>query len=71
MSSFNYEKDPQGIVTLTMDMAGPVNTINAEYQAAMQESIDRLEHEPALTGVIFASAKKVFVHDFELNWLIY
>lgn len=70
MSSFNYEKDPQGIVTLTMDMAGPVNTINAEYQAAMQESIDRLEHEPALTGVILASAKKVFVAGADLNALV-
>jgi len=34
MSVFKYEKDEQGIVTVTMDMTGPVNAINAEYTGA-------------------------------------
>ncbi|AFU98889.1 hypothetical protein [Simiduia agarivorans] len=27
---FEYEKDSQGIVTVTMNMTGPVNAMNAE-----------------------------------------
>ena len=37
MSTFKYEKDQNGIVTITMDMSGPVNAMNAEYHVAMSE----------------------------------
>jgi len=67
MGVFNYEKDNQGIVTVTMDMSGPVNAINAEYNDAMDETVQRLESEEGLTGVIFASAKKVFFAGADLN----
>ena len=60
MGVFKYEKDSDGIVTITMDMSGPVNAINAEYNAAMDETVVRLEEETDLAGVVFASAKKVF-----------
>ena len=30
MSVFNYDKDTDGIVTVTMDMNGPVNAMNEE-----------------------------------------
>ena len=60
MGVFKYEKDQQGIVTVTMDMTGPVNAINAEYRGAMDETLIRLEVEKGLSGVVFASAKKVF-----------
>ena len=43
MSVFKYEKDADGIVTVTMDMTGPVNAMNEEYRQAMAETIDRLE----------------------------
>lgn len=60
MSVFKYEKDSDGIVTITMDMTGPVNSMNDEYGEAMEETLCRLEAESDLSGVIFASAKKVF-----------
>jgi 3-hydroxyacyl-CoA dehydrogenase/enoyl-CoA hydratase/3-hydroxybutyryl-CoA epimerase len=67
MSVFKYEKDEQGIVTVTMDMTGPVNAINAEYTGAMDQTVGRLEAEEGLSGVVFASAKKVFFAGADLN----
>ena len=43
MGVFKYEKDQQGIVTVTMDMTGPVNAINAEYNDAMDETVVRAQ----------------------------
>jgi 3-hydroxyacyl-CoA dehydrogenase/enoyl-CoA hydratase/3-hydroxybutyryl-CoA epimerase len=45
MSVFKYERDNHGIVTVTMDMTGPVNAMNAEYHSAMSETIAKLEIE--------------------------
>ena len=45
MSVFKYEKDADGIVTVTMDMTGPVNAMNEEYRTAMDETLQRLEAE--------------------------
>ena len=70
MSVFNYEKDADGIVTVTMDMTGPVNAMNEEYRTAMAETVDRLEQEQGLTGVVFASAKKTFFAGGDLNELL-
>ena len=70
MSVFKYEKDADGIVTVTMDMSGPVNAMNEEYRAAMQETVDRLEQETGLTGVVIASAKKVFFAGGDLHDLL-
>lgn len=57
-----YERDDEGIVTLTMDDpdAG-ANTMNTAYKAAMGETIDRLESErDEITGVVLTSGKKTF-----------
>lgn len=70
MSVFKYEKDADGIVTVTMDMTGPVNAMNAEYREAMAGAVDKLEQEEGLTGVIFASAKKTFFAGGDLNDLL-
>ncbi|NIB38163.1 3-hydroxyacyl-CoA dehydrogenase [Pseudomaricurvus alkylphenolicus] len=70
MSVFNYDKDNNDIVTITMNMTGPVNAMNAEYNDAMRTTIERLEAEPALTGVIFASTKKTFFAGGDLNDLV-
>jgi len=59
-NGFIYDKDADGIVTVTMDMDGPVNAMNAQYRAAMAETVTRLEQETNLAGVIFASAKSTF-----------
>lgn len=70
MSVFKYEKDSHGIVTITMDMTGPVNTMNEEYRTAMGEAVDRLEAEDGLSGVVIASAKKVFFAGGDLHMLL-
>ncbi len=57
-----YERDDEGIVTLTMDDpdAG-ANTMNDTYVRSMGETIDRLEAErEQITGVVLTSAKKTF-----------
>ncbi len=61
MSGFIYEKDADGIVTVTMDMAGqPVNTMNEDFYGLLRDTVTRLEQEEGLTGVILASAKSTF-----------
>lgn len=70
MSVFHYDKDADGIVTITMDMTGPVNAMNDEYRAAMGDAVLRLESEEGLTGVVLASAKKVFFAGGDLNDLV-
>ncbi len=70
MSVFNYDKDSDGIVTITMDMTGPVNSMNEEYGQVMPATIERLEGEEALAGVVFASAKKTFFAGGNLDELL-
>ena len=70
MSVFKYQKDQDGIVTITMDMTGPVNAMNAEYHTAMNEAVGKLEAEEGLTGVVIASAKQVFFAGGDLNVLL-
>jgi 3-hydroxyacyl-CoA dehydrogenase/enoyl-CoA hydratase/3-hydroxybutyryl-CoA epimerase len=64
-----FEKDPQGIVTLTFDAPNaPVNTMTAEWQAAFTQSVERLATEKSsIKGVILASAKKTFFAGAELK----
>ncbi|HEY3653705.1 MAG TPA: enoyl-CoA hydratase-related protein [Steroidobacteraceae bacterium] len=70
MSGFNYEKDAEGIVTVTMDMDGPVNTMNGEFREEMGKAVDRLEKQADLKGVIFASAKSTFFAGGDLRELL-
>jgi 3-hydroxyacyl-CoA dehydrogenase/enoyl-CoA hydratase/3-hydroxybutyryl-CoA epimerase len=70
MSVFKYEKDGDGIVTVTMDMTGPVNAMNAEFDEAIAGTVQQLEAEQDLAGVVFASAKKTFFAGGDLNWLL-
>ncbi len=59
--TFNYQKDSDNIVTVTMDMNGPVNAMNDEYFTLMAETVDRLEAErDSIAGVIITSAKSTF-----------
>ena len=69
MSGFNYEKDANGIVTVTMDMDGPVNSMSEAFLPALRETVEKLEAEGDLTGVVLASAKKTFFAGGDLNSL--
>jgi 3-hydroxyacyl-CoA dehydrogenase/enoyl-CoA hydratase/3-hydroxybutyryl-CoA epimerase len=59
---FNYSKDNDNIVTITMDMQGrSANVINQEFGKLWLETIDRLEKEKAeIAGVVLTSAKSTF-----------
>lgn len=69
MSGFNYEKDADGIVTVTMDMAGPVNSMSPEFLPLLEDTVSKLEEEEGLTGVVFASAKSTFFAGGDLKTL--
>ena len=65
-TAVRYERDDDGIVTLTLDdpTAG-ANTMNELYQRSMRVAVDRLYDELAtdehgVSGVVVASAKKTF-----------
>ena len=70
MNVFKYEKDNDGIVTVTMDMPGPVNSMTAEYRAAMHDTVETLEAEEGLTGVIITSAKQTFFAGGDLKEIL-
>src|SRR3954454_6130561 len=57
-----YDRDADGVVTLTMDDPGQsANTMNPAYVAAMAAAADRLEAErDEVTGVIVTSGKTTF-----------
>lgn len=68
MQEIRFEKDADGIVTLTFDSQGQsANTMNAAWNDDFQEAVGRLETEEGLTGVVLASAKKTFFAGADLN----
>jgi 3-hydroxyacyl-CoA dehydrogenase/enoyl-CoA hydratase/3-hydroxybutyryl-CoA epimerase len=64
-----FEKDAEGVVTLTFDAPGaPVNTMTEAWEHAFAAAVERLGKEKASTkGVILASAKKTFFAGAELK----
>src|SRR5688572_24893058 len=68
-SPVHFEKDSEGIVTITFDAPNaPVNTMTEEWQDAFTAAVERLGKEKASTkGVILASAKKTFFAGAELK----
>ncbi|MSZ78218.1 MAG: 3-hydroxyacyl-CoA dehydrogenase, partial [Actinobacteria bacterium] len=65
-TAVRYERDADGIVTLTLDDPNQsANTMNALYIASMKTAVDRLyddlaADEASIKGVVVASAKKTF-----------
>jgi 3-hydroxyacyl-CoA dehydrogenase/enoyl-CoA hydratase/3-hydroxybutyryl-CoA epimerase len=61
-TAVHYEKDADGIVTLTLDdPTASANTMNEIYIASMQAAVDRLYDEAdSIFGVVITSAKKTF-----------
>jgi 3-hydroxyacyl-CoA dehydrogenase/enoyl-CoA hydratase/3-hydroxybutyryl-CoA epimerase len=70
MSAFRYERDADGIVTVTMNMTGPVNAMNSEYRQSMGAAVTRMEQEAGLTGVVLASGKSTFFAGGDLKELL-
>ncbi|MEM9695110.1 MAG: 3-hydroxyacyl-CoA dehydrogenase NAD-binding domain-containing protein, partial [Myxococcota bacterium] len=69
-NQLKYEKDAAGIVTITIDMDGPVNKMNEHFGTEFGTVVDRLEKEDDLAGVVLASAKKTFFAGGDLEWLL-
>lgn len=61
-SAVRYDKDADGIVTLTLDdPTASANTMNDLFQESMAAAVQRLYDEvDSVTGVVIASAKKTF-----------
>jgi 3-hydroxyacyl-CoA dehydrogenase/enoyl-CoA hydratase/3-hydroxybutyryl-CoA epimerase len=69
--AISYDRDAEGIVTLTMDASGSANVMDDEYREAMGAAVARLEAErDAISGVIVTSAKKTFFAGGDLKMLI-
>lgn len=67
----HYDRDDDGIVTLTFDSRGQsANTMNQAWLSAMEDALDRLEAEKDLKGVVLASAKKTFFAGGDLNEML-
>ncbi|MEM6662118.1 MAG: 3-hydroxyacyl-CoA dehydrogenase NAD-binding domain-containing protein [Pseudomonadota bacterium] len=71
MTEIQYDKDADGIVTLTFDSQGQsANTMNQAWTASMYAALDRLDAEDGLTGVVLASAKKTFFAGGDLGEML-
>ena len=71
MSAIQFEKNADGIVILTLDSPNQsANTMNADFQVALTEIIEKIKAESGITGVIFRSAKKTFFAGGDLDELI-
>src|SRR6478735_5525709 len=70
-NAIRYEKDADGIVTLTMDdPTASANTMNEVYKDAMAATVERLEAEKDdIRGVVLTSAKKTFFAGGNLKML--
>ena len=71
-TAVRYEKDEDGIVTLTLDdPTASANTMNELYVDSMAAAVDRLYDEAeSIFGVVVASAKKTFFAGANLNEMI-
>lgn len=72
MSSIQYQKDQDGIVTLTVDMPGQsANTMNQAFRTDFAAVASQLESErDGITGVIITSGKNTFFAGGDLNGLL-
>ncbi|NYI80498.1 3-hydroxyacyl-CoA dehydrogenase NAD-binding domain-containing protein [Nocardioides panzhihuensis] len=75
-TAVKYDKDADGIVTLTLDDPNQsANTMNELYKTSMAEAVEKLYAEAAsdeksVTGVVIASAKKTFFAGGDLKNMI-
>jgi 3-hydroxyacyl-CoA dehydrogenase / enoyl-CoA hydratase / 3-hydroxybutyryl-CoA epimerase len=75
-TAVHYEKDADGIVTLTLDdPTASANTMNELYIDSMAVAVDRLydeagQDEGSVTGVVVTSAKKTFFAGGNLHAMV-
>lgn len=70
MSGFDYQKDSDHIVTISMDMPGQaVNTMNAAFVESLEATLQRLEQDE-ISGVILTSGKETFFAGGDLKQIL-
>ncbi|HWF30227.1 MAG TPA: 3-hydroxyacyl-CoA dehydrogenase NAD-binding domain-containing protein, partial [Mycobacterium sp.] len=71
-NTIQWDKDGDGIVTLTLDdPSGSANVMNEAYIESMGKAVDRLVAEKdSITGVVITSAKKTFFAGGDLTAMI-
>ncbi|MBM7517422.1 3-hydroxyacyl-CoA dehydrogenase NAD-binding domain-containing protein [Nocardioides nitrophenolicus] len=71
-SAVRYERDADGIVTLTLDDPNQsANTMNELYRESMAAAVERLYAEQDdITGVVVTSAKKTFFAGGDLKLMV-
>src|SRR6202163_2775140 len=71
-NTIQWDKDADGIVTLTMDdQTGSANVMNEHYAESMHNAVERLVAEKdSITGVVITSAKKTFFAGGDLKGMI-
>ncbi|MFC9993499.1 3-hydroxyacyl-CoA dehydrogenase NAD-binding domain-containing protein [Nocardia sp. NPDC127526] len=71
-NTIRWDRDADGIVTLTLDDPNQsANTITEAFQASLTAVLDRIEAErDEITGVVLTSAKKTFFAGMDLNVLL-
>ena len=71
-NTIQWDKDADGIVTLTLDdPTGSANVMNEHYIESMGKTVDRLVAEKdSITGVVITSAKKTFFAGGDLKGMI-
>ncbi len=71
-NTIQWDKDDEGIVTLTMDdPTGSANVMNEHYIESMGKAVERLVAEKdSVTGVVITSAKKTFFAGGDLKGMI-
>src|SRR5215469_8507000 len=71
-NTIQWDKDADGIVTLTMDdPTGSANVVNEHYIESMGKAVERLVAEKdSITGVVITSAKKTFFAGGDLTMMV-
>jgi 3-hydroxyacyl-CoA dehydrogenase / enoyl-CoA hydratase / 3-hydroxybutyryl-CoA epimerase len=71
-NTIQWDKDADGIVTLTLDdPTGSANVMNEHYSESMHNAVERLVAEKdSITGVVITSAKKTFFAGGDLKSMI-
>jgi 3-hydroxyacyl-CoA dehydrogenase/enoyl-CoA hydratase/3-hydroxybutyryl-CoA epimerase len=70
-SAVRFERDADGIVTLTLDMPGrSMNVLNDELTKPFAESIAKIEGDQTIKGVIITSGKDAFLAGADLERIV-
>lgn len=71
-NTIQWDKDADGIVTLTLDdPTGSANVMNEHYKESMHKAVQRLVAEKdSITGVVITSAKKTFFAGGDLKGMM-